>query len=123
MSKRLQSTSPQCHNIYGTLPTQQTGLNILLKKAYKQGALARAAGRSPLAAVADAGAGNAPSAAAAEANMAALLEELELEEEGWVLGSGGVRSGNRTQNQHHKFELGAGASCARWIGYDVQCQA
>jgi hypothetical protein len=33
--------------------------------------------------VADAGAGSAPSAAAAEANMAALLEELELEE-GWV---------------------------------------
>lgn len=63
---------------------QQTGLNILLKKAYKEGALARAAGRSPLAEVADdIAAIDAPSAAAAEANMAALLEELELEE-GWV---------------------------------------
>lgn len=46
--------------------------------------LARAAGRSPLAAVHDIAGGGAPSAAAAEANMAALLEELELEEEGCV---------------------------------------
>lgn len=75
------------------LPVQQTGLNILLKKAYKEGMLARAAGRSPLAAVADIGAGGAPSAAAAEANMAALLEELELEEEGCVSFSGNQVSG------------------------------
>lgn len=89
---------------------QQTGLNILLKKAYKEGALARAAGRSPLAAVTDVGVGNAPSAAAAEANMAALLEELELEE-GWVESS---------ENASAASLLGASGCCACCFGHDVQ---
>ena len=60
----------------------QTGLNILLKKAYREGQLARENGRSPLAGVEAAASADMPSAAAAEANMNALLEELELEEEG-----------------------------------------
>lgn len=63
-------------------PAVQTGLNILLKKAFREGMVARAAGRSPLASIDDIAHADAPSAATAEANMAALLEELELEEEG-----------------------------------------
>lgn len=54
----------------------------MLKKAFREGMVARAAGRSPLASIDDIAHADAPSAATAEANMAALLEELELEEEG-----------------------------------------
>ncbi len=73
------------HRLTSDLPIPQTGLTLLLKKAYKLGKQARAVGRTP----ADGGGeeregvaangGAVDGAAAADANMAELLAELQAE--------------------------------------------